>query len=788
MRSSVQKIFAALLLSCLLVSSSVAPRAQDSHQIVTRPRRATATEWPTPTPDDAPGTEVAPVEVEAAHITAEPVVRVGLATDARSVTVSTTGRLLNATETGTPPAPFDVARVRVEPRSLTPLAAPNPDGREEADRLDTADNSSENSRAATNGNARAASRQAEQASAPAPNAAAGRGAPGNQETQARSAKDATAGAKDRAAGAKPSVQLTSRASAPVRGEAVYAPGTTRPLLDARAPVLFDSDDEEQHPVRFNEKPYRGRLEVFANTRGTLTVVNVVPLEDYVRGVVPNELSPGGWPELEALKAQAVAARTYAVSNIGRFAALGFDLTPDTRSQVYGGRSTEHPLTDRAVRETRGRIATYKGVPINALYTSTCGGRTEDAENIFGGPPVPYLRGRECALETQAHFAPFTVRTTREPASVKLAEHATAPRDAALLSTGGFRLPARLGDEWLAASISSDELREMLSRVAQLARQPAPSFTADATRPGGFATALSAALDGESRGATLLNSADVQYLLAFRDADDVPQPNRADVAALLREGHLALFPDGTLRPRQAMSRARVIHSIAHALEARGLLRLQKATARPSARDALLLRPASGKGELSLKVTPEAFLFSAFGEGLFQVREINFVGGEAVTYHADALGQIDYLEARPAPNGAATDHYSPYANWTETLTPGEVLSRLSRSIPSVGSIVDLRVLRRGVSGRVLDLEVVGTNATAHVRGGRIRSALGLREQLFVIDRAFDDAGRVARFTFNGRGWGHGVGMCQVGAYGLARAGFSYDKILKSFYTGISLTKLY
>jgi len=125
------------------------------------------------------------------------------------------------------------------------------------------------------------------------------------------------------------------------------PGTTRPLLDARAPVLFASDDEEQHPVRFNEKPYRGRLEVFANTRGTLTVVNVVPLEDYVRGVVPNELSPGGWPELEALKAQAVAARTYAVSNLGRFGSQGFDLTPDTRSQVYGGRSTEHPLTDRA---------------------------------------------------------------------------------------------------------------------------------------------------------------------------------------------------------------------------------------------------------------------------------------------------------------------------------------------------------------------------------------------------------------------------------------------------------
>jgi SpoIID/LytB domain protein len=182
-------------------------------------------------------------------------------------------------------------------------------------------------------------------------------------------------------------------------------------------------------VRFNEKAYRGRLEVFANTRGSLTVVNVVALEDYVRGVVPNELSPGGWPELEALKAQAVAARTYAVSNLGRFAAEGFDLTPDTRSQVYGGRSTEHPLTDRAVNETRGRVATYAGRPINALYTSTCGGRTEDAENIFGGEAVAYLRGRECALEAGEHFAPFTCgrRASFRPSNSPSTRRARATR-------------------------------------------------------------------------------------------------------------------------------------------------------------------------------------------------------------------------------------------------------------------------------------------------------------------------------------------------------------------------
>ena len=725
------------MLACALVSPTLVLRAQDGQsQPATRPRRAT-TEWPTTTTSEPP--PIPEIEPEPIRISHEPVIRIGLATGARSINVSTTAPTLNATDGGDQPLPLELARVRVEPRSYPQLPQP---GANDAVK------------------------------------------PGGSMETAGSAPPAATPKSD-AAGA--GVRLTSRAAAPLRGEAVYAPGSSKPLLDLRAPVVFSSADPEQHPVRYNEKPYRGRLEVFANTKGALTVVNVVTLEDYVRGVVPNELSPGGWPELEALKAQAVAARTYAVSNIGRFAAEGFDLTPDTRSQVYGGRSTEHPLSDRAVLETRGRIATYKGAPITAFYTSTCGGRTEDGENIFGGAPIGYLRGRECALESNPHFAHLTLRTSRDPAAYKSAEHATSARDAALLAVHGFGLPPRPDDDWLASNVTTEEVHAFLSRVAALARQPPPPTSADATRPAGFATSLALALDGESRGTTLLNSADVEYLLAFRDASDVPRQNRADVAAMLREGHLALYPDGTLRPRQPLARARVLRWVAHALETRGLARLQTATARLGAGDSLVLRPASGKDAPAALAT-DAHLFRAFGEGLFAVRELELVGGEALTYHTGARGEIDYLEARPAPNGAAADRASKYTNWSETLTPSGVLSRLGRSIPDVGTLIDVRVRRRGVSGRVLDLMVVGTKETAYVRGGRVRSALRLREQLFVIEREYDEAGRVSKFTFKGRGWGHGVGMCQVGAYGLARAGLSYDKILKSFYTDISVSKLY
>ena len=739
MPSSFKRVLTAALLACALVSPNLILRAQDGRP-ATRPRRATAPEWPT----TSEPVVLPEVEPEVVRLSKEPVIRIGIATGARSVNISTTGTVLNATGAGDQPLPLELARVRIEPRAYPPLPTLAPESEGGVQTASTSPN------------------RTTPPPAPAARTKAVREAGGD-------------------------VRLTARASAPVRGEALYAPGSAKPLHDLRTPVVFAPEDAELHPVRYNEKPYRGRLEVFANSKGTLTVVNVVPLEDYVRGVVPNELSPGGWPELEALKAQAVAARTYAVSNLGRFSSEGYDLTPDIRSQVYGGRSTEHPLTDRAVAETRGRILTYKGAPVNAFYTSTCGGRTEDGENIFGGAPLAYLRGRECALEAAHRFVSLSLRTSREPASVKSAEHQTSARDAALLAVHGFDLPARLGDEWLAASVTAEEARGLLSRVASLARQAAPNVGADAARPSGFATALAAALDGESRGATLLNSADVEYLLAFRDAEDVPQQNRADVAAMLREGHLALLPDGTLRPRQPLTRARALRSAAHALEARGLLRLQKATARLVTNNALAFRPPGGK-DLSVTLGADAYLFRAYGEALFGAREVQIVGGEAVVYHSNARGEVDYLEVRPAPNGAASDRASRFTNWAETLTPSGVMSRLSRWAPSVGTLLDLRVLRRGVSGRVLDLEVVGTAGTAHVRGGRVRSALGLREQLFVIDRAFDESGRVTKFTFTGRGFGHGVGMCQVGAYGLARAGLSYEKILKHFYTGVALTKAY
>ena len=133
--------------------------------------------------------------------------------------------------------------------------------------------------------------------------------------------------------------------------------------------------------------YRGELEIQPGVLGGLDVINAVDLEDYVRGVVPRE-SPSGWPD-EALRAQAVAARTYAITTSRGGT---FNHYSDVRSQVYGGADAEVASSDRAVRDTRGEVVTYAGKPVVTYFFSTSGGRTEDVENTaLGSTPQPWLK-------------------------------------------------------------------------------------------------------------------------------------------------------------------------------------------------------------------------------------------------------------------------------------------------------------------------------------------------------------------------------------------------------------
>ena len=317
-----------------------------------------------------------------------------------------------------------------------------------------------------------------------------------------------------------------------------APDTGRLRLretgDVLARAIVEPQDRSQL-MSADSAGYRGVFEVLPAEDARLTVVNVVHLEDYLRGVVPNELAPKAFRQLEAQKAQAVAARSYALAHLGDYSSRGYDVCATAACQVYRGVSSEHPLSDRAVAETRGIVASWRGRPIHAFYTSTCGGHTEEGTEVFEDG-APYLRGVAC------------------PAEEGVADH------------------------------------------------------------------------------------------------------------------------------------------------------------------------------------------------------------------------DRERGKP---------------WQVRLGPADVERRVAR-YGSVGRVLDLVPTRVGVSGRVVELKVVGSEGEFALRGQRVRLGLRLRESLFVLHKE-TTLSEEPNFVFTGNGWGHGVGLCQLGASGMARGGATFEEILKHYYTGISVTPL-
>ena len=140
-------------------------------------------------------------------------------------------------------------------------------------------------------------------------------------------------------------------------------------------------------VSAKKRWYRGVL-IVQNRNGKLTVINDVDIENYLKGVIPSEM-PTSW-DVEAHKAQAIAARSYALANLGKRASKGYDLNDTPSDQAYGGASAENRGTTKAVNDTRGIVLTHNQKIISAFYTASAGGKTKSASAAWGGN-VPYLR-------------------------------------------------------------------------------------------------------------------------------------------------------------------------------------------------------------------------------------------------------------------------------------------------------------------------------------------------------------------------------------------------------------
>lgn len=187
---------------------------------------------------------------------------------------------------------------------------------------------------------------------------------------------------------------------------------------------------EGSPLVVGTRSVRGRLELTARD-DTLFVVNVLPLEDYLRGVVPREIGGRNPDEEQAVAAQAVAARTYTVKRLGQYNSLPFDLYAGVQDQVYEGLGAEEPLSDAAIRETAGLVLATDDGLLEAYYSSTCGGyrgdigtvwpHREPSDALRGGPDGE--PGREWCRGS-SHFA-WTERWEGTKLAALLREHGPA---------------------------------------------------------------------------------------------------------------------------------------------------------------------------------------------------------------------------------------------------------------------------------------------------------------------------------------------------------------------------
>ncbi len=141
-------------------------------------------------------------------------------------------------------------------------------------------------------------------------------------------------------------------------------------------------------IYINGRGYRGKFGLY-KSGDNIFLINFVSIESYLKGVVPREMGRLSSEYYEALKAQAIAARTYAYKHLD-YSKL-YDLLPTEAHQVYGSIDDEYELSTRAVDETRGLVLTYNNEVIDARYSSTCGGRTENNEDVWDMHPLPYLR-------------------------------------------------------------------------------------------------------------------------------------------------------------------------------------------------------------------------------------------------------------------------------------------------------------------------------------------------------------------------------------------------------------
>ncbi|MCL2688885.1 MAG: SpoIID/LytB domain-containing protein [Chitinispirillia bacterium] len=170
--------------------------------------------------------------------------------------------------------------------------------------------------------------------------------------------------------------------------AVKSEGNPKRTLNLPCTLIVD---DPRHLLRLGGDSYRGTLIITSESAKAISFINVLDVEDYLRGVVPKEIGTLGESAIEAVKVQAVAARTYAYKRMAANQRNIFDLVSTVADQVYAGAKVEYAVSDLAIEQTKDIIMVYGDAIAGAFYHSTCGGKTANIEDVWGGAARPYLR-------------------------------------------------------------------------------------------------------------------------------------------------------------------------------------------------------------------------------------------------------------------------------------------------------------------------------------------------------------------------------------------------------------
>jgi stage II sporulation protein D len=486
--------------------------------------------------------------------------------------------------------------------------------------------------------------------------------------------------------------------------------------------------------------YRGRVLLYLNGRGRLNLINELELDDYLRGVVPREMGPELYDQLEALKAQTVAARTYAVRSLGEFSSEGYDICSTPRCQVYGGMAVEHPFSDRAVAETAGEVVLFEGQPAETFYGATCGGHTENVEVVFPLKRGAYLRGVPCMeAGPQRLGGDAAGESFPRPLTERLLPPSPGPPERTL--------EARLEHLALLAGLPVPQ-----DRLASLERREVTRF---------LASVLDLALDPRVLAAGLEPPADPPPDWRERDVRLASYLAESGVLAEPRDQPLGEDEIETLLFRLALYVGALRHDDAHFLE------LDEA--------GLTVRTAAGHRTFRL---PDHFTTFRRVDAALVAAPLELAAGDRLDlywHRRELVALVQPIAAR----AVALGRHAPRQRWTRHVTDGELRRAVQTRYPGF-PFSGFEVLARGVSGRVGKLKLLGSDGrTQEVEGLAVRWTLDVPDTLFEARR--DGNGG---WLFEGRGWGHGVGMCQAGAFGMARRHLGYREILQHYYSGVEL----